>query len=203
MAARRSSPSSFLPSPAERRRLLAGLGQPPEAAARFLLGHILVRQRGRQLLPSRIVETEAYLGERDPAAHAFRGRTERTEPLWGPPGTLYIYLVYGMHHCLNLAVEPDGVPGCVLIRALEPLAVLDPQACQGPGRLCRALSLDARLSGRWLFDPQAGLTLREGRPPSRIGVSPRIGIRQAADWRLRFFDADSPAVSGRRAPRRP
>jgi DNA-3-methyladenine glycosylase len=199
MAHARSSPNPFLSSLAERRRLLAGLGQPPEAAARLLLGQTLVRQRGRgRRLAVRIVETEAYLGERDPAAHAFRGRTARTEPLWGRPGTLYIYFVYGMYHCLNLAVDRDGEPGCVLIRAVEPLGDLDPKAGQGPGRLCRALSLDTRLSGRWLFDPETGLTLREGRPPQRIGVSPRVGVRLAADWPLRFFDAESPAVSGRR-----
>ncbi len=197
MAHPRASPDPFLPAPAERRRLLAGLGQPPEQAARFLLGQTLVRQRGRRRLSARIVETEAYLGERDPAAHAFRGRTARTEPLWGPPGTLYIYFVYGMHHCLNLAVDRSGVPGCVLVRAVEPLGDLDPKAGQGPGRLCRVLSLDTRFSGRWLFDPEAGLTLHEGRPPKRIGVSTRVGVRQAADWPLRFFDADSPAVSGR------
>jgi DNA-3-methyladenine glycosylase len=147
----------------------------------------------------RIVETEAYLAEGDPAAHVHRGRTSRNAPLFGPPGTLYVYLVYGMHHCLNVAVDREGVAGCVLIRSAAPLHDgLRPGACRGPGRLCRSLGLDTGHSGRHLFEPGAALTLREGRHPSRIGVSPRIGIRHAADLPLRFFDADSPAVSGSR-----
>jgi DNA-3-methyladenine glycosylase len=184
------------PGPAERRRLLLGLGQPPAQAAPWLLGKRLVRRRGRAEVVVRIVETEAYLGPHDPAAHAARGRTARTEPLWGPPGTVYVYLVYGMHHCLNLAADAEGVPGCVLIRAAEVVCgPLAPMACRGPGRLCRALHLDTRFSGQNLFARAAALTLRDGPPPARIAVSPRIGIRHAADWPLRFFDAQSPAVT--------
>jgi DNA-3-methyladenine glycosylase len=171
------------------------LAQPPEAAARSLLGHVLVR-RGRHPLRVRIVETEAYLGADDPAAHAFRGRTARTEPLWGPAGTLYVYFVYGMHHCLNLTVDREGVPGCVLIRAAEPIEDGLPRlACRGPGRLCRALGLTTKDSGRHLYDARSPLTLREGDPPTRIASSPRVGIQKAATWTLRFFDPDSPAVS--------
>jgi DNA-3-methyladenine glycosylase len=189
------------PGPAERRRLLAGLGRGPLEAAPWLLGKVLVRRRGRTVLAVRIVETEAYLGEGDAAAHVFRGRTPRTEPLYGPPGTLYVYFVYGMHHCLNLAVDRLALPGSVLIRAAEPLdGGLSPLSCRGPGRLCRALGLDTRDSGRHLFDAGASLTLREGAPPRRIAVSPRVGIRRGADLRLRFYDADSAAVSG--LPRR-
>jgi DNA-3-methyladenine glycosylase len=150
------------------------------------------------VLTSRIVETEAYLGEDDPAAHAFRGRTARTEPLWGRPGTVYVYFIYGMHHCLNLAVDRPGVPGCVLIRAAEPLGGdLAADACRGPGRLCRSLRLTAAHSGADVFDRDSPLWLREGTPPARVGVSARVGIRQAAEWPLRFYDADSAAVSGR------
>ncbi len=145
------------------------------------------------------METEAYLPQGDPAAHVHRGRTPRNAPLFGPPGTLYVYFVYGMHHCLNLAVDREGVAGCVLVRAAEPLGEdLPPGACRGPGRLCRTLDLDTHHSGRHLFEAAAVLTLREGDPPARVGVSPRIGIRRAADRPLRFFDADSPAVSGAR-----
>ena len=149
---------------------------------------------------ARIVEAEAYLGADDPAAHVFRGRTPRTAPLFGPPGTLYVYFVYGMHHCLNLAVDGPGVPGCVLIRAAEPLpqSGLPAGACRGPGRLCRALEMDTRLSGRHLFERSAPLTLRQGRRPRRVAVSRRVGIRRAADRRLRFYDPDSPAVSASR-----
>lgn len=183
------------PGPAERRRLLAGLARPPIEAARFLLGQILVR-RGRRPLAARIVETEAYLGVDDPAAHAYGGRrTRRTEPLWGPPGTIYVYFIYGMHYCLNVSVEREGVPGCVLIRAAEPLGRLEAGALRGPGRLCRTLRLDTSDSGGYLFDPSSRLTLREGPRPGKIGVSVRVGIRQAADRPLRFFDAASGEVS--------
>jgi DNA-3-methyladenine glycosylase len=181
---------------AERERLRAGLAQPPEQAARFLLGQILVR-RGRRPLASRIVETEAYLGEGDPAAHSFRGPTPRTRPLWGPPGTVYVYFIYGMHHCLNVAVDREGAPGCVLIRAAEPLGVPPHRSMTGPGRLCRALGLDLRDSGSDLFAPASRLHLREGTPPPGISVATRVGIRLAAERPLRFYDASSAAVSSK------
>jgi DNA-3-methyladenine glycosylase len=193
-------PAAF-PGPAERARLLAGLSQPPPAAARFLLGQVLVRRDRRRVLAARIVETEAYLGEGDPAAHSFRGRTARTEPLWGAPGTVYVYFIYGMHHCLNLAVEREGAPGCVLIRAAEPVLGLEDGSCRGPGRLARALGLHTTDSGLHVFDRGSRLYLREGAPPAQIGVTARIGIRAAADRRLRFFDRESADVSGPRALR--
>jgi DNA-3-methyladenine glycosylase len=183
------------PGPEERRRILKGLSRPPEQAAPFLLGHLLVRRQGRVLRAARIVETEAYLGGSDPAAHAFRGRTRRTEPLWGPAGTVYVYFIYGVHHCLNIAVEKAGRPGCVLIRAAEMEGPAPKRAGTGPGRLCRTLEIDAALSGRHLFERGSTLYLREGRPPDRIGVSPRIGITRAAERELRFFDLSSPAVT--------
>jgi DNA-3-methyladenine glycosylase len=189
------------PGPAERARLLAGLAQPPDLAAGYLLGQVLVRRDGRDVRAARIVETEAYFGEGDPAAHAFRGRTARTDPLWGRPGTIYVYFIYGMHHCLNLAVEREGSPGCVLIRAAEPVIGLEPGECRGPGRLARALGLTTAFSGGHVFDRDGHLYLREGTPPARVGVTTRIGIRMAADRRLRFYDRDSPEVSGPRALR--
>jgi DNA-3-methyladenine glycosylase len=157
---------------------------------------VLVRY-GRRTIQVRIVETEAYLGEDDPAAHSFRGRTARTEPIWGAPGTLYVYFIYGMHYCLNVAVDREGTPGCVLIRAAEPIAGsgLPPLSCRGPGRLCRTLGLTTRESGRHLFDTHSPLTLREGPAPERIAVSPRVGITRATERLLRFFDPDSRAVS--------
>jgi DNA-3-methyladenine glycosylase len=158
---------------------------------------VLVRRRRGTPLAARIVETEAYLGEGDPAAHSYRGQTPRNAPLFARPGTLYVYFIYGMHHCLNIAVMPEGTPGCVLIRAVEPLpgVPLGARDGAGPGRLCRALALDRRHSGRWLFSPDSPLALREGPPPRRVRVSPRIGIRHAADQPLRFFDPASPALS--------
>jgi DNA-3-methyladenine glycosylase len=188
------------PAAAQRRRLLDLLAHPPVEAARLLLGTVIVRRQGRDVRAARIVETEAYLGQDDPAAHAFRGRTTRTAPLWERPGTIYVYFIYGMHYCLNFKVEREGTAGSVLIRAAEPVAGLDAGAGTGPGRLCRALAIDTSLSGHHLFDLGRALYLREGRAPERIGASTRVGIRQAADWPLRFFDADSAAVSVHRAP---
>jgi len=178
-------------------RLRRVLGLPARAAARGLVGCLLVRRLRGRTLRARIVEVEAYLGEQDPAAHAFRGRTPRTAPLYGPPGTLYVYFVYGMHHCLNLSVDRAGTAGCVLIRAAEPLGEsgLALLALRGPGRLCRALEIDTRLSGRHVFEPDSALTLVYGPPPRRVAVSRRVGIRKAADRRLRFYDPASAAVS--------
>jgi DNA-3-methyladenine glycosylase len=188
---------------AERRRLTAGLLQPSTEAARFLLGQILVRRIGRRAVAVRIVETEAYLGVNDPAAHAFNGRTPRNAPVWMAPGTVYVYFIYGMYYCLNIAAEPEGTAGCVLIRAAEPLpgSGLGPLDGQGPGRLCRALGIDRRLSGRSVFEARSGLFLREGRPPDAIGVSRRVGIRRAVEEPLRFFDRASAAVSPHPRPR--
>jgi DNA-3-methyladenine glycosylase len=196
----------LVPRLAERRRLTAGLARTSAEAARFLLGQTLVRHIGRRHLAVRIVETEAYLGENDPAAHAFAGRTRRNAPVWGAPGTIYVYFIYGMHYCLNIAAEREGTAGCVLIRAAEPLSAsgLGPLDCQGPGRLCRALGIDVRFSGRSIFERGSGLSLHEGRPPDVVGVSTRIGIRRATDEPLRFFDRASAAVSSQRRmpPRR-
>jgi DNA-3-methyladenine glycosylase len=186
-----------LPAREDRERLRALLSRPAAQAARGLIGCVLVRRVRGRTLAARIVETEAYLGAADPAAHVYRGRTRRTEPLFGPPGTLYVYFVYGMHHCLNVAVDGPGVAGCVLVRAAEPLpsSGLPRDACRGPAKLCRALSIDTRLSGRHLFERGAPLTLLRGRRPRRVAVSPRVGIRHAASWPLRFYDAASPVVS--------
>jgi DNA-3-methyladenine glycosylase len=184
----------------ERARLRRLLAAPARDAARALVGCVLVRRLGGRTVAARIVEAEAYLGERDPAAHVYGGRTPRTAPLYGAPGTLYVYFVYGMHHCLNIAVDASGTPGCVLIRACEPLAGsgLPPASLSGPARLCRALEIDTRLSGRHLFEARAPLTLREGAPPSRVAVARRIGINVARERRLRFYDPASAAVSAAR-----
>ncbi|MEO6966372.1 MAG: DNA-3-methyladenine glycosylase, partial [Acidobacteriaceae bacterium] len=129
---------------------------PPERVARALLGKILVRHSaGQQQMAGRIVETEAYLGEQDPAAHAASGRTARNAVLFGPPGHAYVYHIYGIHQCLNVSCLPDGTPGCVLLRALEPLEVVGgmrrnrgldisagiQQIASGPGKLCQALGV--------------------------------------------------------------
>ena len=189
------------PGAAERRRLLARLAKPSPEAAPALLGHLLLRRSGRRVLAARIVEVEAYLPAGDPGAHVFRGRTPRTAPLFGPAGTLYVYLVYGMYHCLNVAVDREGVPGSVLIRAAELLEADDDDACRGPGRLCRTLGLTIHHSGLNLFAPDAPLILREGDAPRHVETSPRIGLSQGAEHVLRFFDPESAAVSGPRRAR--
>jgi DNA-3-methyladenine glycosylase len=187
---------------AERRRLESLLALDPRRAARRLLGCTLVRAQGRRVVTARIVETEAYFAKGDRAAHAWHGRTARTEPLWGPAGTWYVYLIYGMHHCLNVAVQREGQPGCVLVRAAE-IASRPANEARGPGRLTRALRIDRALSGASAFHPTSALWLREGDPVSP-GVSCRIGVRHAADRPLRFFDPESRAVSGPRlTPRTP
>lgn len=177
--------------------------RPTIAVARSLLGKILVHGGAA----GRIVEVEAYLPGDDPAAHAFRGLTPRTRVLYGPPGHAYVFLAYGMYDCLNLVAEPEGIPGCVLIRALEPLAGLSrmrrrrgaarglTELTSGPGKLTRALGITRRLNGA---DVTRGpLTVRALRQeePFEIEATPRIGIRHAQDRPLRFTVRDSPFLS--------
>ncbi|MGC9291737.1 MAG: DNA-3-methyladenine glycosylase [Acidobacteriaceae bacterium] len=185
--------------------------QPPQRLAPALLGKILVRRWRGHLLAGRIVEVEAYLGREDPAAHAFAGQTARNAVLFGPPGHAYVYGIYGLHHCLNIACQPEGTPGCVLLRALAPLqgvAVLRRnrglpvnaavhKIASGPGNLCAALAITrARDNGRDLTYTASGLFLLEdGGAAGEITCTPRVGIRKAADWPLRFFIAGDACVS--------
>jgi DNA-3-methyladenine glycosylase len=159
--------------------------------ARALLGTFLVHDGE----VARIVETEAYLGLADAASHAFRGMTPRTRVMFGPPGHAYVYLIYGMYHCLNIVAEPEGSPGCVLIRAAE-IGTAD--AGRGPGRLTRALGITLRQYGCDLT--HGPLTVHAARREEgfEIAVSPRIGIKDNADWPLRFFVKGSRSVSGPR-----
>lgn len=164
--------------------------RPAEVVARALLGKILVHGTAA----AKIVETEAYLGLADRAAHAWRGRTRRTEVLFGAPGHAYVYLIYGMYECLNVVTEAPGSPGCVLIRAAEPLWGLNLPA-NGPGKLTRAMGITRHHNGADLT--RGELTIREaaGQHPFETGVSPRIGIRHNTDWPLRFFIVGNPHVS--------
>ncbi len=169
--------------------------------ARALIGlHLVHRVEGVRRI-GRIVETEAYLGPEDRAAHSSRGRTARTAVMFGPPGHAYVYLIYGMWHCLNVVSGEEGVPHAVLLRALAPVSGLTART-SGPGLLCRAMGIDRRANGLEL----SGGTLWIERPrapqPVRISRSARIGIDYAGEWAgrpWRFFDRDSPEVSGRRA----
>lgn len=187
---------------------------PPEQVARLLLGKILVRRGRGGLLAGRIVETEAYLGEHDAAAHAASGRTARNAVLYGPPGHAYVYNIYGLHACINVSCLREGVPGCVLLRALEPLqglpqmrrnrglsvsAAID-QLTSGPGKLCQALGITrAADNGLDLTNADGRLGLMEDDfQCGEIRATPRIGISKAADWPVRFFLAGHACVSGRR-----
>lgn len=178
--------------------------RPAVDVAKDLLGKVIVHRAAA----GRIVEVEAYLGLADLAAHAAAGITARTRVLFGPPGRAYVYLIYGIHECLNLVAEPDGVPGCVLIRALEPLCGLAlmrkrrPAArkpanlCSGPGKLTAALGITRSLNGVNVT-ASGGLVVRRLTNETRFkfSTSPRIGITKCADWPLRFYLTDSSFLS--------
>jgi DNA-3-methyladenine glycosylase len=186
---------------------------PPEQVARLLLGKILVRRGRGGPLAGRIVETEAYLGEHDAAAHAASGRTARNAVLYGPPGHAYVYNIYGLHACVNVSCLPEGDPGGVLFRALEPLQGIPQmrrnrglsesasmhQLTSGPGKLCQALGITrATDNGLDFVSADSRLNLMEDDfRCGEIRVTPRIGISKAADWPLRFFLAGHSCVSAR------
>ena len=198
----------------------------PRRVARELLGKVLIRRRGKQLLAGRIVEVEAYLGAGDLAAHAAAGKTAHNQVLFGPPGHAYVYFIYGSHYCLNVACEPEGKAGCVLIRALEPVAPiaglramakargLPAAECvdlesrprllrhltSGPGRLCQALAITRpRDNGKDVTSQRSDLYIADaGFPQPRIATTPRIGITKATGEKLRYVIADSTFVSGPR-----
>lgn len=147
--------------------------------AKDLLGKFLVRKIGKRVIAARIIETEAYHGIKDLASHASRGRTPRTEVMFGPPGHAYIYLIYGMYHCMNISTGPKDFPAAVLIRALEY------PGAHGPGRLCRALNINCSLNEidvtkskeLWLED--RGTVV----PRSAVKATPRIGVDYAGSWK--------------------
>jgi DNA-3-methyladenine glycosylase len=175
----------------------------PESVARDILGKLIVRSLQGEQLIGRITEVEAYLGLEDPAAHAFVGRTRRNAVLFGPPGFAYVYLIYGIHYCLNFSCQPEGQAGCVLIRALEPVSGIPTMAqlrgvslnasakilTGGPGRLCQALAIDRTShNGVDVTAPTSPLrVLDDGFTPARIETTARIGISKAQDRQLRFF----------------
>jgi DNA-3-methyladenine glycosylase len=160
--------------------------------ARELLGQYLVH--GDRI--GRIVETEAYLGPHDRAAHSARGRTARNAVMFGPPGHAYVYLIYGLYYCMNVVTQPAGHASAVLLRALEPVANLAGKT-SGPGLLCRAMGIDRRLNGHDLLS--ADFHIAAGPPTQlRIVKRPRIGVDYAGSWarrQLRFYIAGNPYVS--------
>lgn len=176
--------------------------------ARELLGGVLVSHDQAGEISGRIVETEAYFGEEDPASHAARLKRGNVTAMSGRPGIAYVYRSYGIHVMLNVVCEPPGQTGAVLLRALEPLTGLDLMhqrrgvtderlLCRGPGRLCQALGvtladhgLDLATSGR--------LWIERGRPPVNVARSPRVGISRGTESPWRFFDGDNSYVSAHR-----
>lgn len=185
----------------------------PVTVARALLGQRLVRVVNRQRLAGLIVETEAYLGPEDQAAHSRNGhRSPRNQAMYADGGTAYVYFTYGMHHCMNVVCGRLDQPVAVLLRALEPTEGLDAMAdhrgtskhlCDGPARLCQALAIDRSLNGvdlvtsDTLFIEQVH---RRTLSSSRIAVTPRIGVDYAGEWAdrpLRFLIRDNPHVSRR------
>src|SRR5438270_10697899 len=142
--------------------------------ARQLCGKLLVREVDGEVLYGRLVEVEAYLGPDDLAAHSSGGRrTPRTEVMFGPPGHAYVYLIYGMHHCLNFVTRPAGEPQAVLVRALEPRPGTG--RCAGPGLVCRALGIDRSLNSPPLPPPDLYVA-DDGFRPARVFTGPRVGV---------------------------
>jgi DNA-3-methyladenine glycosylase len=174
------------------------------AIARELIGMHLVHDSGGVRSVGRIVETEAYMGPQDLAAHSSRGRTQRTEVMFGPPGHAYVYFIYGFWNCMNIVTSPRGVPHAVLLRALEPIAHVSDKTW-GPGLLCRAMRIDRTLNGTDLCGRQLWLERPRDFRPARITSSTRIGVDYAGRWakrRWRFFDSASPYVSTAPTPMR-
>ncbi|MCC6363297.1 MAG: DNA-3-methyladenine glycosylase [Bryobacterales bacterium] len=178
--------------------------RPSVEVARDLLGKVIVHGS----TAGRIVEVEAYLGLKDAAAHASRGVTARTKVIFGPPGHAYVYFIYGMYECLNLVAEPEGTPGCVLIRALEPVAGVQlmmrrrgvsrmEEIASGPGKLTVAMGITRKQNGADVTIAGMPFTVRRMHEdqPLQVVTGPRVGIRKAVDWPLRFYLAGNPHVS--------
>jgi DNA-3-methyladenine glycosylase len=185
----------------------------PRLVGPDLLGKVLIRREGRRTLAARIVEVEAYLGADDPAAHASIGKTARNAVLFGPPGFAYVYFIYGNHYCLNVSCLPDGTPGGILFRALEPLAGIPEmyklrgiergsdlrKLTSGPGRLAAAFGITRdRDNGKDMTTLRSDLYIADdGTLPPQALITKRIGITKAADMPLRYIVAGNRFVSGR------
>ncbi|HUF66822.1 MAG TPA: DNA-3-methyladenine glycosylase [Gemmatimonadaceae bacterium] len=178
-----------------------------EVVARELLGAVLECRTAEGTASGMIVETEAYLGEHDPACHAAVGRTPRTAPLYGAPGSAYVYFIYGMYWCVNAVTRAEGLPSAVLIRALEPLQGLelmrtrrplarrDSDLCSGPGKLCLALGIGPEHNGLSMQKPPLRLRSGIGVCDADIALTPRVGITQAVEWPLRWVLRGNPHAS--------
>jgi DNA-3-methyladenine glycosylase len=171
----------------------------PVTVAKALLGARLVHRTGGVERIGRIVEVEAYLGPHDRAAHSARGLTPRTRVMFGPPGHAYVYLIYGLHHCMNVVTEAEGQASAVLIRAIEPIANVTGRAA-GPGLVCRALHIDLSCNGHDLVSGDLFIAPPADTAPPRIVSRPRIGVDYAGRWArrlLRFYVRGNSHVSRR------
>lgn len=180
---------------------VAFYNRPALQVARDLLGMVLVRVHRERTMAGRIVEVEVYDGPHDAASHARSGSNGRAATMFGPPGHAYVYLIYGMHHCLNLVTGPPGYPAAILLRALEPLEGIGARTA-GPGLLCRALDIDRALDGAVLQGPELRVEDRGvATPPERIIARPRVGVAFAGEpWATlpwRFYEAGNVHVSKR------
>jgi DNA-3-methyladenine glycosylase len=167
--------------------------------AQELLGCRLVHRVQGVELVGRIVEAEAYIGPHDLAAHSSRGITPRTRLLFGPPGYAYVYLVYGLHWCMNVVTEREGHGSAVLLRALEPVQNVT-ERMKGPGLLCRAMRIDGRLNGHDLLSSDFFVSPRPAGEAPEIVARPRIGVAYSGVWAselLRFYIKGNPFVSRR------
>ena len=162
-----------------------------------LLGKHLIHVSGGVEYVGRIVEVEAYLGPQDLASHSSRGLTARTKVMFGPPGHAYVYLVYGMHCCMNVVTERDGHASAVLIRAVEPVKNVE-GSTRGPGRLCKAMHIDRRLNGHDLVSDDFHIADPPVSGPVSIVKRPRVGVDYAGRWAkrlLRFYILGNPFIS--------
>ncbi len=165
--------------------------------ARELLGKHLIHVLDGERRVGRIVETEAYLGPHDLAAHSSRGRTERTKIMFGPPGHAYVYMIYGMYYCMNVVTQPEGVAAAVLLRAIEPVENITGRT-QGPGLLCKSMGIDKALNGHDLLSDELWIEAPEESTRITIVRRPRIGVDYAGHWAkrlLRFYIKDNCFVS--------
>jgi len=179
--------------------------KPTLKVAKELLGKYLVVKKRGKLVYGKIVETEAYIGKKDPASHAYRGVTPRTKLMFGEPGYAYIYLTYGMYYCLNFITEKEGFPAAVLVRAVEPKEGLDlmikrrkiknkENLTNGPGKVCKAFGLDKSLNGADICSDVIWIEDR-GENPEKIVSASRIGIKVGKDKKWRFYIEENRFVS--------
>ncbi len=183
--------------------------RPTLRVAPDLIGKLLVRRLGTELLIGRIVEVEGYLGEKDPASHAYRGMTERNSAMFLNGGHLYVYFTYGMHFCCNVVTESHGVGRAILLRAVEPRAGIEAMArkrdgrtlgklADGPAKLCQAFGLGRPENGIDLCDSIVWIATDPEEPLFTVQRSARVGIREGTEHRWRYFMKGSPFVSGGR-----